>query len=103
MKHLLSLLFLVFFTFSCIDRTTPSEEWRVVCTCEEMKNVKDDIKESILPSNNYSDEEMEDVISQLERTYINLNCPQRLVKGIGKGVHFTPTPDSCMKVMPFYY
>lgn len=47
-----------------------------------MAEVSKNIKESIGNANNKSDEEMEDVILQLERTFVRTNCSQRMVDGI---------------------
>jgi len=52
------------------------------CTLEQQQKVSKDIKESIFNANNKSDEEMEDVISQLEQTYIRTDCSQERVETI---------------------
>lgn len=54
------------------------QETRLVysCSCEQQAKVASFVKESIQAANNMSDEEMEDVILQLERTGVKLNCSQ---------------------------
>lgn len=47
-----------------------------VCDCQQQAQASQFIKESIGPANNMSDEEMEDVINQLERTAVRLHCTQ---------------------------
>lgn len=55
------------------------------CNCEQKQQVAKDIKESIKNANNMSDEEMEDVIIQLERTYVRTHCNQVKVKAKNNG------------------
>lgn len=67
------------------------------CDCKEKEKVVLDIKESIKNANNMSDEEMEDVIIQLERTFVRTNCHQAKVKGIQRDGWWEITQtDSCM-------
>lgn len=56
-----------------------SQETRFVCNCEEQKQLQLFVKESIKPSNNMSDEEMEDVINQLRKDGIRIFCKQKPV------------------------
>jgi len=52
------------------------------CNCAQKQKVANWVQASIADANNKSDEEMEDVIMQLERTAVRLICPQRQVKMI---------------------
>jgi len=52
---------------------------RFVCNCEQQKQLQSFVKESIKPSNNMSEEEMEDVIRQLRIDGIKVFCKQRPV------------------------
>lgn len=56
-----------------------SQETRFVCNCEQQKQLQTFVKESIKPSNNMSDEEMEDVINQLRKDGIRIFCKQKPV------------------------
>lgn len=56
-----------------------SNELLHVCNCQQQAAASVFVKESISDANNMSDEEMEDVISQLERTAVRLNCSQKYV------------------------
>lgn len=56
-----------------------SQETRFVCDCEQQKQLQTFVKESIKPSNNMSDEEMEDVINQLRKDGIRIFCQQKPV------------------------
>lgn len=60
----------------------PTQRRVYACDCKQMAEVSKSIKESISDANNMSDEEMEDVIMQLERTFVRTNCSQRMVDGI---------------------
>jgi len=51
---------------------------RTVCTCEQQERVAEFVSDNIAASNNMSDEEMEDVISQLAKTGATAFCDQRL-------------------------
>jgi hypothetical protein len=62
--------------------SNPSQRRVYACDCKQMSEVSKNIKESIANANNKSDEEMEDVIMQLERTFVRVNCTQRMVDGI---------------------
>ncbi len=53
---------------------------RYVCSCEQQARAASFVKETIKEANNMSDEEMEDVISQLERTSVRLHCSQKMVE-----------------------
>ena len=68
------------------------------CTCEQQRAAAKWVGDHMEAANNRSDEEMEDVIGQLEKTSIRLHC--------AKKKHFLPTnssgsildvpPDSCV-------
>jgi hypothetical protein len=77
MKQIIFTLAVCLFLSSC-----EHEETRLmyVCDCQQQAQASQFIKESIAPANNMSDEEMEDVISQLERTAVRLHCTQQYKK-----------------------
>lgn len=52
-------------------------EW--VCSCEQQQKAADFVTANMKAANNMSDEEMEDVIEELTKTSIMLNCSQRLM------------------------
>ena len=60
---------------SCSDK----QRLKFVCSCDQMIKVEAFIKGSMKDANNMADEEMEDVIHQLQKTGIVLNCSQRLI------------------------
>lgn len=53
------------------------QESRFVCNCEQQKQLQEFVQKSIKPSNNMSDEEMEDVISQLRKDGVMIFCKQQ--------------------------
>lgn len=75
MKKLLILLAIIGLLASCETKT---QKIIYACTCEQQQKVSDNIKSSIKSANNMSDEEMEDVIIQLEKTFVRTNCQQKL-------------------------
>lgn len=78
---------------------------RYVCTCEQQKQLQNFVKESIKPANNMSDEEMEDVISQLRKDGIKLYCNARPVWVLSNGsdVDWEKQKfDSCETIMSEY-
>ena len=75
MKQILILTFLIFIS-SC-SSNQQRMEW--ICNCEQQKKVADFVTANTKSSNNMSDEEMEDVIAELRRTGIKLNCSQKLM------------------------
>jgi hypothetical protein len=84
MKQIIFALSVCLFLSSCVR-----EETRLVyvCDCQQQAQASQFIKETIGPANNMSDEEMEDVISQLERTAVKLHCIQQYKKvRIGEGL-----------------
>lgn len=78
-----------------------SQETRFVCNCEEQKQLQFFVKESIKPSNNMSDEEMEDVINQLRKDGIRIFCKQKPVwiKHDGEIDWSKQKVDSCEAIM----
>ena len=74
MKYLFLLLFLTM--LSC---TQHYQAPRTVCTCEQSEKVAAAVERSIKNANNMSDEEMEDVVIQLERTYRNTYCRDKMM------------------------
>lgn len=100
MKYSLFVCILVFLT-SC-DPTTKDQQLVFVCSCEQQQEVSKWVKESINNANNHSDEEMEDVIYQLEKTAVKLTCQQKL-----KTIHYrngnivSVEKDSCETIFNF--
>jgi hypothetical protein len=78
-----------------------SQETRFVCDCEQKKQLQTFVKESIKPSNNMSDEEMEDVINQLSKDGIRIFCQQKPVwlKYGGEIDWSKQKVDSCEAIM----
>ena len=62
---------------SCGNRTVKENIY--VCNCEQQKLASKFVSDNIKNANNMSDEEMEEVVHQLERTSIRLNCPKKRV------------------------
>lgn len=77
MKKLFIILITSLFIIICGCGSTLREH--TVCTLDEQKNVQAFINSNIKDANNYSDEEMEDVISQLEKTGTKICCHQELI------------------------
>lgn len=75
------LLLCAFFSSCSADRH--DVEW--VCSCEEQKKVADFVSKNTSAANNMSDEEMEDVITELRRTGVKLHCQQKLMWQDGNG------------------
>lgn len=58
-----------------------NEKGRVtICTCEQLEKVGKFVTDNIQSANNMSDEEMEDVITQLEDTGMKIYCQQRTIE-----------------------
>jgi hypothetical protein len=68
---------------SCMDQTRKENVY--VCNCEQQKAASKFVSDNMKAANNMSDEEMEDVISQLERTGVKLNCPKKRLKVVRNG------------------
>lgn len=75
MRNIIFILILPFFLTSCYSETK-RKKLVYTCNCEQQAKASSFVKETIGAANNMSDEEMEDVISQLERTSIKLHCSQ---------------------------
>lgn len=75
MKYLLLVLLLTL--ISCADKSSLYPCW--VCTCQESQKVSKFITDNVKAANNMSDEEMEDVISELRSTGIMTICHQKLL------------------------
>lgn len=75
MKKIFTILSILILTSCTHDKPT-----RVYgCTKTQQARVSEFVQNSIKSANNMSDEEMEDVISQLENTAIKCNCSQYVV------------------------
>jgi len=84
------------FMLSCGNNNT--KRIRYVCSCKEKKEVQKFITKNILKANNYSDEEMEDVIEQLEETGIKIICHQEITDQNRAKIKL----DSCSNYYEFY-
>ena len=73
-KKLLLMLPLILIT-SCADKKIRC----YVCDAKEKTKVSEFVSKNIKDANNMSDEEMEDVISQLEKTGIKIHCRQEFI------------------------
>jgi hypothetical protein len=82
---------LILLALTVIACSEPKQRRVYACDCKQMAEVSKNIKESIGKVNNMSDEEMEDVIIQLERTFVRTNCSQRMVDGLQHDVWFEIT------------
>ena len=76
-----------------------------VCTNEQNKKASEFVASNIKNSNNMSDEEMEDVIRQLEKTAIKLNCEQRFLKSdFQGGIYWEEVPkEKGVTYHPYIY
>lgn len=93
---------------SCVEEDTSSyTNDKIVCNCEQNKKRAEWLAEALLPSNNYSDEEMEDVIKQLTRTSYQLFCSQKTIQFDYKShiMRKESKLDSCdiVVIQDFYY
>lgn len=96
--------------FSCDNRNSNGgESTRVeyVCNCKQVEKVSQFIQTSIKNANNMSDEEMEDVIEELHRTAVKVNCEKKNIKAIrnefGHITKLTQELDSCQRIMDNIY
>ena len=102
MKYLTFLIFISLLFTSCGDTSTQTQQLVYVCSCEQQKEVSAWVKESINNANNHSDEEMEDVISQLERTAVRVTCQQKLKTfRYNNGSVVSVEKDSCETIFHF--
>lgn len=77
---------------------------RYVCNCSQLLAVKEFIGNHIKDSNNMNDEEMEDVIFQLQKTGIEINCPQKImwIKHGSRNIDWSIEKlDSCKTVFDY--
>jgi len=74
---------------------------RMVCNCEQQKQLQTFVTESIKPANNMSDEEMEDVIHQLRIDGVKMFCQQKPVwiTSSGEVDWRKEKVDSCSSIM----
>jgi len=96
--------------FSCDNPSSSNNgetvELEYVCNCKQTEKVSDFVQSSIKNSNNMSDEEMEDVIKELHRTAVKINCEQKNIKAVRDNGHIkrlTQKLDSCEKIMANIY
>ena len=76
MKSFIVLFVLIILLSSC-DIEEKKTRTFLVCTCEQKEKAALFVQNSIKNANNMSDEEMEDVVSQLESTSLNLYCKNK--------------------------
>lgn len=94
---------------NCEPAESESVKAETVCNCEQRDKVASFIQSSIKNANNMSDEEMEDVISELRKTAIRIYCPQKNVRAIrsnqsGSIVRLLDNSlDSCEQIMNPYH
>ncbi len=72
----------------------------MVCDCEGRKKVGEFMDRNIKGANNMSDEEMEDVLAQLYKSAVSINCRQKQLDYSFNG-HLKSKLDSCETVMPW--
>ena len=71
----ISLILTLIFLISCADKKIRC----YVCDANDKAKVSEFVSKNIKDANNMSDEEMEDVISQLEETGIKIHCRQEFI------------------------
>lgn len=97
MKNLFILVLLVTL-FSCSGKAP-----KYVCNCEQSSRVQAFVERSLAPANNKSDEEMEDVIRELFKTGVKLNCSQKLIDVADGEIDWTKTvPQPCETIYNLY-
>ena len=90
MKYLLLILILI----GC-SKPQGKDTYRYICDCEDKEKIAEMITpEMIVAANNKSDEEMEDVISELFHTGVKLHCEYRAVS-VNHNGDVTDKLDSC--------
>jgi hypothetical protein len=94
--------------FSCDNNNGNNESVQLeyVCNCKQIEKVSDFIEKSIKNANNMSDEEMEDVIEELHRTAVKVNCDRKNIKAVreaGSIKILTGKLDSCERIMSNIY
>lgn len=99
MKRILLLILISISVASCSDYN----RMKYVCSCEQKEKIGDFVSTNVGPSNNMSDEEMEDVIRELYYVAVKLNCEQRLFVVTSQGAidWDKNTLDSCETVEYF--
>lgn len=72
------------------------DRYLYVCNCEQKKAVQEFVGSVTRDANNYSDEEMEDVINELYKVAVRTNCPKKVLS-FGDNIYYLnnlPIPDS---------
>lgn len=97
------LILLISILLSSCSKTEYENKYRreVVCNCEEREELKQFIQSSIKNANNMSDEEMEDVISELRHTGCRVICHEKLfiTKDNGMEIDWNKNKlDSCESI-----
>ncbi len=94
-------IFLCLVLFSCSDKKTLC----YVCDEQQRLQVANFVSKNIKGANNMSDEEMEDVISELRNTGIKLYCRQEFVPTSWNGdiIYEEIKKDSLQTYYPYLY
>jgi len=80
LSYALYILLCLVFT-ACSDGSNDYKEvQRTFCTCDEREKMAEWLTDNMQKANNMSDEEMEDVIRQLQRTAVFMFCHTKNVK-----------------------
>lgn len=98
MRKILLIPALLFVIGCGSDEPEIKKKFFYVCDCNQMQQVRNDIKQSIAPANNRSDEEMEDVIEQLQWTFIHTSCPKVFLEYVDYDIPIKT--DSCKFYFP---
>lgn len=82
---------------NCAKNNQQDSKLMWVCNCQEQATAAKWIGDHLEAANNKSDEEMEDVIYQMQKTAVQLHCKQRMVTGyFDNNWHLLSTQtDSC--------
>lgn len=103
MKYLIFILLSALFATLLLSCGSKADFTAVkfVCSCEERKAAALFVTTNMAAANNHSDEEMEDVIEQLEKTAVKLHCHQERVSVDNNNHPNVPNPDSCKTVFDY--
>ena len=91
-------LFWILFFVACGGNSNTEFTAVWACTCDEQSAAAKWVGDHIEDANNRSDEEMEDVISQLQKTAIQLHCKRKMkhVSVNNSGTIVGVPNDSCL-------
>lgn len=102
---MIKILVAIFFAvaLSACDTTTERQVVVWACNCEEKAAAANWVGEHIGDANNHSDEEMEDVILQLQKTAVQLHCKRlqmQLSTDNAGNIRSAPN-DSCVTIYDY--